>query len=163
MARLRGEIGVEGNEVGLAEQILQVAVLRSEFLLDLGGRPVHVVVQHAHGEPAGAAGQGLPDPAEAHDAEGRVVDVLAPIISGPQIHGTPERRKRSPSAIRRAAAIISANAASAVVSVSTSGVLQASTPCLVQASTSMLSKPTAKFATTAGTPRRPGTPRQPGR
>jgi len=64
-------------------------------------------------------------------------------ISGPQIHGVPERRKRPPSAIRRAAAIIRANAVSAVVSVSTSGVLQARTSCLVQASTSMLSKPTA--------------------
>jgi hypothetical protein len=65
------------------------------------------------------------------------------IISGPQIHRAPERRKRSPSATRRAAAIISANAVSAVVSVSTSGVLQASTPRRVQAGTSMLSKPTA--------------------
>jgi hypothetical protein len=65
------------------------------------------------------------------------------IISGPQVHGALERRNRSPSAIRLAAAIIRANAVSAVVSVSTSGVLRARTPCLVQASTSMLSKPTA--------------------
>jgi len=67
---------MEGDEVRLAEQILQVPVLRCEFLLDLGGWPAGVVIEDAHGEPAGTAGQGLPDSAEAHDAEGLVMDVL---------------------------------------------------------------------------------------
>ena len=46
---------------------------------------------------------------------------------------SPRRRKCSLSAMRRAAAIISAKPKSAVVSVSTSGVLVASTPRAVQA------------------------------
>ena len=69
------------------------------------------------------------------------------IISGPQIHGVRARRNRSPSPTRRAAAISSANAVSAVVSVRTSGVFVASTPAAVHAATSMLSNPTAWFAT----------------
>src|SRR3954454_25249957 len=69
------------------------------------------------------------------------------IISGPQIHGVPSRRNRSPSPTRRAAARISANAVSAVVSVRTSGVLVASTPAAVQSGTFTLSNPTAWFAT----------------
>src|SRR5258708_5773958 len=76
MVRLRGEVGVDGNEVGLAEQVCEVAILRLEFLLNLGGRPVDVMVADAHGEAAGTAGHSLPDPAEAHYAEGLVVDVL---------------------------------------------------------------------------------------
>ena len=125
------------------EQILQVPVLRREFLLDLGGRPVGVVVEDAHGEPAGTAGQGLPDSAESYDAEGLVMDVLTQHHERPPGPRARERRKRSPSAIRLAAAIIRANAASAVVSVKTSGVLEVRTPCLVQVSTLLLSKPTA--------------------
>jgi hypothetical protein len=46
-------------------------------VLHLGGSPVHVVLQDAHGEPAGTVGQGLPDPAEAHDARRRVMHVSA--------------------------------------------------------------------------------------
>src|SRR5215472_6629475 len=38
MARLRGEAGVQGDEVGFAEKILQVTILRSEFLLNLSGQ-----------------------------------------------------------------------------------------------------------------------------
>ena len=50
----------------------------------------------------------------------------------------PARRKCSLSAMRRAAAIISAKPKSAVVSVKTSGALLTSTPRSVQAATSML-------------------------
>ncbi len=69
------------------------------------------------------------------------------IISGPQIHGVPARRNRSPSPTRRAAVMSSANAVSAVVSVRTSGVLVAMTPAAVQSGSETLSKPTAWFAT----------------
>src|SRR6266540_2805330 len=71
------------------------------------------------------------------------------IIRGPQIHGSRRRRNRSPSATRLAAAISSAQAVSAVVSVRTSGVFEHSTPRRVHAATSMLSNPTAKLATIA--------------
>ena len=50
----------------------------------------------------------------------------------------PLRKKRSPSAIRRAVAIIKAKPKSAVVCVSTSGVLVANTLRAVQAAMSML-------------------------
>ncbi len=49
----------------------------------------------------------------------RVMHVPAQHHKRLQIHAVPERTNRSPSAIRRAAAIISASAVSAVVSVST--------------------------------------------
>jgi len=58
----------------------------------------------------------------------------------------PERASCSPSPSRRATAIISVHAKSAVVSSSTPGVFVATTPRFVQACTSMLSNPTATFA-----------------
>ena len=58
------------------------------------------------------------------------------------------RTNRSPSATRRAAAINSAHAMSAVVSVNTPGVLVTGILRRVAASTSILLNPTAKFATT---------------
>ena len=58
MAGLRGEVGVEGDEVRLAEQIVQVPVLGLELLFRLGGGPVHVVPEDAQGEPA-RAGAGI--------------------------------------------------------------------------------------------------------
>ena len=59
----------------------------------------------------------------------------------------PPRRKASPSAKRRAAEIIKPKARSAVVSVNTSGVFVTVTPHRVHSATSMLSYPTAMFAT----------------
>jgi hypothetical protein len=101
------------------------------------------VVEDANGEPAAQQARAFPIRPEPTTPRVLWRTSWPSIISGPQVHGALERRKRSPSAIRLAAAIIKANAVSAVVSVSTSGVSQARTPCLVQASTSMLSKPTA--------------------
>ena len=68
---------MQRDEIGLAKQILQIPALCAEFLLRLSGSPVYVVVQDADGEPAGAVGQGLPDPAEAHrdDRDGEEADV----------------------------------------------------------------------------------------
>ncbi len=66
----------------------------------------------------------------------------------PQVFHLPARVYRSPSTTRRAAAIINANAKSAVVSVSTPGVLPTAIPRCVAAGTSMLSKPTAQLLTT---------------
>src|SRR5215472_15677765 len=66
----------------------------------------------------------------------------------------PPRRSDSASHARRAAASTSRNARSAVVSSRTPGVLQTTTPCSAAASRSMLSWPTATFATT----RRRGAP-----
>ena len=67
--------------------------------------------------------------------------------AAPRSTAAPRAGTARPRPTRRAAAISSANAVSAVVSVSTSGVLVASTPAAVHAATSMLSKPTAWFAT----------------
>ena len=64
----------------------------------------------------------------------------------------PSRRSRSASLARRVAARISRKARSAVVSSSTPGVLQATTPIAVAEATSMLSYPTAAFATTWSLP-----------
>src|SRR6267143_1162019 len=58
----------------------------------------------------------------------------------------PDRASASPSPRRRATAIISVHAKSAVVSSSTPGVFVATTPRFVHAATSILSKPTATFA-----------------
>src|SRR5947199_1080555 len=58
----------------------------------------------------------------------------------------PERASTSPSPSRRATAIISVHAKSAVVSSSTPGVFVAATPRFVHAATSILSNPTATFA-----------------
>ena len=121
---------------------------RAGLSLDLGGQRERVRVDHVHAEPLGAAGDRLSDPSEAHDADRLVVHVLAQHHQGAPDPGTFARAgSRSPSPTRRAAAISSANAVSAVVSVSTSGVLVASTPAAVQAGTSMLSNPTAWLAT----------------
>jgi hypothetical protein len=124
--------------VGLAQQggLVDVAGADGRFLLGAGGcgcdRSPHAEAQRA------APRDGLPDAAHAQDAQRGAVHVGAgEHVVGPAVH-SPRRRKRSLSAMRRAAAIISAKPKSAVVSVSTSGVLVASTPRAVQAGMSML-------------------------
>ncbi len=68
--------------------------------------------------------------------------------AGPQVRHLPARTSRSPSAMRRAAAISSANARSAVASVSTPGVCPTAIPAAVAAAISMLSRPTARLLMT---------------
>ena len=63
--------------------------------------------------------------------------------SGSQPLYLPPRMKTSASTTRRAAASVSAQASSAVVSVSTPGVLPTGMPCRVAAGTSTLLYPTA--------------------
>ena len=62
-------------------------------------------------------------------------------------HGVCARMSRSPSPRRRVAIRMSANARSAVASVRTPGVFVTTTPRPAHAGTSMLSYPTAAFAT----------------
>ena len=68
----------------------------------------------------------------------------------------PSRRSRSASVASRVAARMRRNARSAVVSSSTPGVLQTVMPSSLAATTSMLSYPTAAFATTCSRPDSPG-------
>ena len=71
MARLLGERHVERDGVGSGEQVVQARLVAREPGVAPG------VVEHGHAEAGGAPGDGLTDPAEADDPEGRAMDVVA--------------------------------------------------------------------------------------
>ncbi len=84
--------------------------------------------EHLHAEAGGAAGDRLADAAEADDPERRAGDVGAEEAPGSQVCHSPLWANAAASVIRRAAAISSAKARSAVASVSASGVLPTGMP-----------------------------------
>src|SRR5262249_35580499 len=78
-ARLLVQVGVDGDEVRLAQQRVEVHLPCPQFALG-GGVPVHVVVEDVHVPAAAAApGQGKADAAHADDPEGAAGQVLAEV------------------------------------------------------------------------------------
>ena len=102
-----------------------------------------VEILNLHVESHRAPGHGLTDAPESNDADGLSINVVSQQHLQPHAFHSPERAKLSPSTTRRAAAIKSVQAKSAVVSVSTPGVLVTRMPRRVAFSMSTLLNPTA--------------------
>ena len=139
---------MDRDEVGLRQERFELHALGAGLGFDVGGELERVGVDHVASRSPSRAG-----PPPARSGRTRRCRSSCGARPGPASSADPRSRAAPragsvrPSPRRRAAAISSANAVSAVVSVSTSGVLVASTPAAVHAATSMLSKPTAWLAT----------------
>ena len=149
VARLGGQVDVEADEVGLAQELVHLDAARAELGLVLGRRPDgrrgRGCASRSRGRGAPSRGRCARSPRCPASRRGRPRPAAA---SAPRSASGRRGRSRSASGMRRAAAMSSAKARSAVVSVRTPGVLPTGMPRRVQAATSMLSKPTAKLLTT---------------
>ena len=75
---------VEAHDVGLGEEVVELAVLDAEHSLVLGRQALALRVENAHVERPGPARQGAADAAETEDAERCAADVLAhELLLGP--------------------------------------------------------------------------------
>jgi hypothetical protein len=74
---LRGEVGVQADEVRLAQQLVHLDARGAQLGLLLRRCGVHVVVQDAHPETAATPRHLATDAPEAHDAQGGSVNVDA--------------------------------------------------------------------------------------
>ena len=75
--RLVGQVDVQADEVGLAQQVVHLDAARPELRLLLRRRRMHVVVEDPHPEAATAARHLAADAPEPDDPERRAVDVDA--------------------------------------------------------------------------------------
>ena len=75
VAGRRRQAGVDGDEVGLGQQLVQLPPGHAEGGLLVGRQPVTGGVEHRHPEPGGPPGHRPPDPAEPDHPEGLAVDL----------------------------------------------------------------------------------------